>query len=64
MEKKVERHLSGWGDEEAQSLSGSLRQNFFFLLPVGLSGTTVLRPQLRLLQGSPCHSLTLGGVRG
>ncbi len=33
---------------------------FCFLLPVGLSGTTVLRPQLRLLQGSPCHSLTLG----
>ncbi len=37
---------------------------FFFLLPVGLSGTTVLRSQLRLLQGSPCHSLTLGGVWG
>ncbi len=36
----------------------------FFLLPVGLSGTTVLRPQLHLLQGSPCHSLTLGGVWG
>ncbi len=31
---------------------------------MGLSGTTVLRPQLRLLQGSPCHSLTLGGVWG
>ncbi len=36
----------------------------FFLLPVGLSGTTVLWPQLCLLQGSPCHSLTLGGVWG
>ncbi len=36
----------------------------FFLLPVGLSGTTVLRPQLRLLQGRPCHSLTLRGVWG
>ncbi len=36
----------------------------FFLLPVGLSGTTFLRPQLRLLQGSPCHSLTLGEVWG
>ncbi len=29
--------------------------HFFFLLPVGLSGTTVLRPQLCLLQGRPCH---------
>ena len=29
MEKKVERHLSGWGDEEAQSLSGSLQLNVF-----------------------------------
>ncbi len=37
---------------------------FFFLLPVGLSGTTVLRPQLLLLQGSPCPSWTLGGVWG
>ncbi len=37
---------------------------FFFLLPVGLSGTPVLRPQLRLLEVSPCHSLTLGGVWG
>ncbi len=31
---------------------------------MGLSGTTVLQPQLCLLQGSPCHSLTLGGGMG
>ncbi len=37
---------------------------FLFLLPVGLSRTTVLRPQLRLLQVSPCPSWTLGGVWG
>ncbi len=36
----------------------------FFLIPVGLSGTTVLRPQLLLFQGSPCPSWTLGGVGG
>ncbi len=48
-----------WNEEKSHSF-----HQYFFLLPVGLSGTTVLRPQLRLVPGSPCHSLTIGGVWG
>ncbi len=60
-----ERTDRGWGSGRGRREDQGMRSNnadvrdkssFIFLLPVGLSGTTVLRPQLRLLQGSPCHS--------